>query len=121
MLPIDIYEGSVDSEYQEHILNAWIVIYYINFFTCWIILPFAQEYEDSGHFTFAKKMREALIMNGILIGVLVIGAIIIALFMLIKVGFSFSQIPATFATLVNLFGLVLVSIFLGFGLASFPK
>lgn len=53
--------------------------------------------------------------------VLVVGAIIIAIIMIFYNGFSFSDIPSTFAILVNIFGLALVSIFLGFGLASFPK
>ncbi len=60
-----------------------MIIYYINFFLCWLILPFAQEYEDSGEFSFTKKIKESLIMNGILIGLLCGGAIIIVIVLLI--------------------------------------
>ena len=44
MLPIDIYATSTDSDYQSVISVTWTVIYYINFFTCWLVLPLAQEY-----------------------------------------------------------------------------
>ena len=60
-----------------------MVIYYINFFLCWLVLPFAQEYEDSGEFSFGKKIKESFIMNGILIGVLCGAAIAMVIVLLI--------------------------------------
>ena len=43
ILPIDIYESSLeDSEYEDTTQTAWRVIFYINFFMCWLVLPFAQ-------------------------------------------------------------------------------
>jgi len=60
-------------------------------------------------------------MNGILIGVLCGGALVIVIYLLVAAEFAISQLPDVFATLVNVFGLTLVSIFLGYGLLSFPK
>jgi glucan phosphoethanolaminetransferase (alkaline phosphatase superfamily) len=88
---------------------------------CWFILPFAQEYEDSGEFTFSKKIKESLVMNGILIGMLCVGAILIVIYIIVAASFTISQLPSVFATLVNIVGLTLVSILLGYGLISFPK
>ncbi len=43
ILPIDIYESSLqESEYMPTIKNSWTIIYNINFFMCWLILPFSQ-------------------------------------------------------------------------------
>ena len=45
LLPIDIYETSVESENSEHTLYLfWVIIYDINFVLCWILLPLIQEY-----------------------------------------------------------------------------
>lgn len=119
ILPIDIYESS--REDSPNVQLAWKGLYYVNFFLCWLVLPFAQEYEDSGEFTARGKLRESLVMNGILIGLLCVGAVLIVGYIIITASFTPSQLPSVFATLVNAFGLTLVSILLGYGLISFPK
>jgi hypothetical protein len=101
--------------------TAWKAIYYVNFFLCWLVLPLAQEYEDSGEFSAGRRVKESLVMNGILMGVLCLGAVGIVIYLLATGGFSIIQLPSIFATLVNVFGLTLVSVLLGFGLISFPK
>lgn len=60
-------------------------------------------------------------MNAILIGMLCGGAVVIVVYLLVAAEFTFSQLPEVFATLVNVFGLTLVCIFMGYGLLSFPK
>jgi len=60
-------------------------------------------------------------MNGILIGALLGCGLIIIIYLLVASEFTFQQLPSVFATLVNVFGLTLVSILLGYGLISFPK
>jgi hypothetical protein len=60
-------------------------------------------------------------MNAILIAILCGGAVIVIIYLIIIEKFTLSQIPSVFAMLVNLFGLTLVSILLGFGLVSLPK
>jgi hypothetical protein len=52
----------------------WNIIFYVNFFASWIVLPFFQEYEDSGEFTLKGRVKDALKMNAILIGALCLGA-----------------------------------------------
>jgi len=43
ILPIDIAESSKDdSEAVDTVKHAWLIIYFINFFLCWFVLPFAQ-------------------------------------------------------------------------------
>lgn len=50
ILPIDIYQTAEDwqskdqSTSNSHLKRVWMAIYYINFFLCWLVLPFAQEY-----------------------------------------------------------------------------
>jgi hypothetical protein len=122
ILPIDIYETAEHKEDPlSNLQTAWMAIYYINFILCWLLLPFAQEYEDSGEFSAGKRLREAVTSNALMIGLLVGGAVIIVVFLVASGTFSFSQLPSVFATLANSFGLALVAVFLGYGLVSFPK
>ena len=60
-------------------------------------------------------------MNAILIGLICTGAIILVIYEVIVNKFTIGQLPSLFAMIVNIFGLTLVSIMLGFGLISFPK
>lgn len=52
---------------------------------------------------------------------IIIGAILLVIYLIIVNEFTISQLPSVFATIVNAFGLCLVSVMLGFGLVSFPK
>ena len=60
-------------------------------------------------------------MNIILIGVILLGATCLLVYLLIIGRFSLGELPSIVATIINIFGLVLVSVTLGFGLISFPK
>ena len=60
-------------------------------------------------------------MNAILIGVLCLGAGAIVVYLIIFQQFEIRQIPSVFAMLVNVFGMLLVTLALGFGLVSLPK
>lgn len=121
ILPIDIYETSAKSEEQPTIRLIWMIVYDINFFLCWLVLPLVQEYEDSGQFTRLAKLKEALKTNGIMMLAILVGAVLLVIYLIIVNQFTISQLPSVFATIVNAFGLCLVSIMLGFGLVSFPK
>jgi hypothetical protein len=66
-------------------------------------------------------MREAVVSNLLMMGLMVGGAILVVVLLVASGGFSFRQIPSIFATLANTFGLSLVAVFLGYGLVSFPK
>ena len=121
ILPMDIYETSLNGEQQPGIRLAWLIVYDINFFLCWLILPLVQEFEDSGQFTRPSKLKEALKTNGIMILAVIIGAVLLVIYLVIVGEFTIVQLPSVFATIVNGFGLTLVSVMLGFGLVSFPK
>lgn len=66
-------------------------------------------------------MKEALMSNAVMLGLMIGGAVIVVVFLVASGTFSFAQLPSVFATLANVFGLALVAIFLGYGLVSFPK
>jgi hypothetical protein len=94
ILPIDIYESSSsESAHLDNVQFAWFIIYYINFFMCWLVLPLAQEYEDSGEFSFAMRMKKSLVMNGVMYCILFGGVIVVIIFIVATGTFRFSQLP----------------------------
>ncbi len=56
-----------------------------------------------------------------LIGFILAGSFLLIIYLLIVQNFTFGQLPEILGTLVNSFGLLLVSVALGFGLVSIPK
>jgi hypothetical protein len=66
-------------------------------------------------------LKEAVVSNAVMLGIMLGGAILIVVLLVTSGGFSFGQLPSVFATLANSFGLLLVAVFLGYGLVSFPK
>jgi hypothetical protein len=52
---------------------------------------------------------------------ILIAAVLLVIYLIIVGKFTFGQLPSVFATIVNGFGLCLISVMLGFGLVSFPK
>lgn len=125
ILPLDIYQSSASPEPTATPLLAlqrtWTLIYYTNFFLCWLVLPLGLEFEDSGEFSVGRRAREAVVSNALMIGAMVGGAILVVVLLVASGGFSFAQLPSIFANLANSFGLALVAVFLGYGLVSFPK
>jgi hypothetical protein len=55
------------------------------------------------------------------VGILCAAVLTVVVYLLVFSEFTMAQLPSVFATLVNIFGLTLVSILLGYGLISFPK
>lgn len=66
-------------------------------------------------------MQDSLKINAVIFGALGIGGLVVLLVLIFSGKFTASQLPELIPTLVNIFGLTLVSILLGFGLVSFPK
>jgi|LakMenEpi03Aug12_release.lakeMendotaPanAssembly.Ray.scaffolds.fasta_scaffold964317_1 hypothetical protein len=67
------------------------------------------------------KFKDALRRNGLMMAAILIAAVLLVIYLIIVGKFTFGQLPSVFATIVNGFGLCLISVMLGFGLVSFPK
>ena len=52
---------------------------------------------------------------------ILVGVVVLVIYLVIVGRFTIGQLPSVFATIVNGFGMFLVSVMLGFGLVSFPK
>lgn len=92
------------------------------------MLPFFQDFEDSGDFTARGKIRYSLRKNLTVYGLGLILGISLVLYLAFKKHLTFSHIEGVLAGLGNLLyyiilcsGLLLVIILLGYGLVAIPK
>jgi len=114
-----------DDEVQEPFseVNAtyipWLVTYWSTFLLAWTVLPLVREVLLSGHFGTAAKLSHACRRTARGMGILVcVGAVAIVA-LAIKLG-TLNVLPVVMA-LGNTYGLLLVSLLLGYGLVDVPK
>ncbi|KAF9431336.1 LMBR1 domain-containing protein 2 [Entomortierella beljakovae] len=103
----------------EFLVAAWRTIYWCSFALTWVLIPLLQTYTQSGEFTVMKRFRHAIRYN--LIYQLIVGSI--ALLGLTYVWYSQgkSNVRAYVMALSNSYGLVLVVIFMGYGMVDIPR
>ncbi|CAD8049363.1 unnamed protein product [Paramecium primaurelia] len=132
VLPIDILqqrniqqqqntlENTEKTQLQQGLFLTWRILYWSNFLLSWFILPFFQDYEDSGDFFWRERMKYSIKKNLLIYTVgLILGIIIIILLALNSD--SSDYITNSLIGLANFFGLFLVVLLLGFGLVAIPK
>eukprot|EP00760_Papus_ankaliazontas_P012945 PhM_4_TR15620/c1_g1_i3/m.66283 len=102
--------------------SLWMSVFWITQVLSWVVLPLIQEYVASGEFTPKRKLLHSLKLNTRLY--LVLGSIsgtLIAYVSFVKGLTSVSQLEALVLAAANAFGLVLIILFLAYGMATIPK
>ncbi|KAF9108448.1 hypothetical protein BGX27_008344 [Mortierella sp. AM989] len=104
---------------SEFLVAAWRTIYWCSFALTWVMIPLLQEYTQSGEFTVMKRFRHAVRYN--ILYQLVVGSV--ALVGLVYVWYyqGPSNLRAYVMALSNSWGLVLVVIFMGYGMVDVPR
>lgn len=124
LLPIDLtattkYEEETENVQPNETYTSWLVTYWSTFLLAWTILPLVRESLRSGQFTFRSRFavgcRKAV--RGYILLLLV--AVVSILVMAVKMH-SWHVIPVLMA-LGNTYGLLLVSLLLGYGLVDVPR
>ena len=115
LLPADLV-GELYGVGMDFINYSWRIVYWVTFFLAWIICPVAQEYHVAGHFTFRSRLWEAIKSN--IKAYLIIGAIILIAGTGIAIAHGLT--PAFVLAAVNLYGMLLIVIMMGYGLVEVP-
>ncbi|GJJ69973.1 hypothetical protein EMPS_02322 [Entomortierella parvispora] len=104
---------------SEFLVAAWRTIYWCSFALTWALIPLLQAYTQSGEFTVMKRIRSAVRYN--ILYQLVVGSI--ALLGLVYVWYAqgTSNLRAYIMALSNSWGLILVVIFMGYGMVDVPR
>ena len=125
LLPVDLTITTVyDQDYEQRITpndtyGFWLVTYWSTFLLGFLVLPLIREALLSGHFTTHTRLQagcRAAIKGYIVL--LVLGVVGVA-FMMFKLK-SWNVVPVLMA-IGNTYGLLLVSLLLGYGLVDLPK
>mmetsp|Transcript_46295 Transcript_46295/g.69846 ORF Transcript_46295/g.69846 Transcript_46295/m.69846 type:complete len:169 (+) Transcript_46295:104-610(+) len=113
----NIFSESPDEKNETYV--PWQVTYWSTFLLAWLVLPITRESLLSGEFTAAARVKNGARKSarGILILLVLAVVAIIALGIYLR---SLHVIPVLMA-LGNTYGLLLVSLLLGYGLVDLPK
>ena len=117
LLPLDISLGK--SNPNDAIQLSWMVIYWSTLFLAWIVLPFARQYKQSGHFYFRKKWKQAFDESVQDLLLLFVTSAIFTVLLAIHLK-TWRVLPVLMA-LGNTYGLMLVVVLLGYGLIAIPR
>ncbi|KAG2385452.1 hypothetical protein C9374_003267 [Naegleria lovaniensis] len=112
---------------DESLVYCWNIIYWSLQILSWIILPILQSYAYTGEFSFIGKILRAILSNIVtyLIMGLVAGACIVVFVIYLAIRdvslLTFSFLVSVAVSLSNFAGLVLLSLFLGYGIVKAPR
>lgn len=116
ILPVDMQNESKDA-----LIIYWRLAYWVAFFFCWAVVPFVQEFYDSGGFTTGDKVKQSIRINLIfyLVAGLVLGSLVA--WIAISTGITLSELPSFVICLSTTFGLTLFTLAVGYGLVELPR
>lgn len=115
LLPADLVSAYFGAG-RVYMEVLWDIVYWVTFMLAWVISPIAQQYHLTGHFTFASRMKEAILNN--IKFYLAIGVVLLVLGGALWLAGAL-QISFVFA-LVNFYGMFLIVVMLGYGLVEVP-
>lgn len=106
---------------EETLLIVWRVVYWVTYCMCWTVYPILQSYALAGGFSVLEKLKTAIVENLLFYGIA--GAILLVLLVIIAAknrldGYGMMGIGIAAA---NAWGLLLVILFLGYGLVEIPR
>ena len=111
----------VDTAASKVLGVCWEVVYWYAFFAMMVLLPFHQEYADSGAFTVWSRVRWSLRQN-LLFMLFMAGCGAFGVFVLIASNrLSLDSLAGFAIAASNALGLCLVLLLLGYGLVEFPR
>ena len=101
---------------------AWNIAYWNTFVSTFFLIPVLQRYIKSGHFTVAKKFKQAIYENLLYYGALGVlgGGLIIYLVVKTPIN-TWNSILGYGMTIANAYGLLLIIGFMGHGLVDVPR
>ena len=127
VIDVDAALNSLDVGRTESYADSWIKVWWTVIFLAtqvfaWIILPIAQEYDGAGQFTPGARFKHAVKENVKLYIILgIVAGILMGYIIFLKGVTSFSGMVAICLAAANAFGLMLLVIFLSWGLLGVPK
>lgn len=128
LVPIDLVSSSEhhakDALFylsQETRLVIWRVVYWLAFFLTWLVLPLLQSYVDSGYYSVAKRLRDAVNQNLIYQLVISIAGTGGLVYVAFSAGLTWDSLKALVIALSHSYALVFAMWLMGHGMVSLPR
>ena len=99
----------------------WYILYWTLQLLSWLILPLFQSFVSIHYFSVWKRLLWSLIQTGMVFLTLIFVCIIIMIFLVVKEGWSLSNILSMAVTASNLWVLFFLILLVGYGLVELPR
>ena len=120
VLPFDVYEA-IAGESNSSLIDMWLVIYWASFALCWFILPMMKEVEMAGEGSFFGKLGRAFYRCIRFYIVMAVVAVFVVIYIAATDPALFDEAYVFLIVFGNVFGLLQIIIFLGYGLVEVPR
>lgn len=100
--------------------ETWAAIYWTTTVVCYLIIPFLMEFDAAGEFFFVARLRKSLRNNLVWYLVYLVIGICAVVYLLMK-GLELHNIGAWCVAASNAWGLILLTVLMGFGLVALPR
>ncbi|KAI8373037.1 LMBR1-like membrane protein-domain-containing protein [Radiomyces spectabilis] len=102
--------------------TAWRTIYWTSFCLTWMMIPMMQAYVNTGDFTVVKRIRAAFHVNIRFYMIYVVVGFIGLVYLIFGSGYTTREkIQGFVMAMANSWGLLLVIVFMGYGLVAVPR
>lgn len=131
LLPIDLfltrrgYQNSNEDDNIDHgeaenfTMLPWHILFWSTFILAWIILPLVREMILSGEFTVYRRFKDGV--RKLLVGHLILLTLVIVFVIWLAIHLKELNVIPVLIALGNTYGLLLVSLLLGYGLVALPR
>uniref|UniRef100_A0A1I8I049 LMBR1 domain-containing protein 2 n=2 Tax=Macrostomum lignano TaxID=282301 RepID=A0A1I8I049_9PLAT len=108
---------------RAFLVSFWRVIYWSCQFLTWIFLPIMQSYAKAGEFNVLGKVKASLVDNALYYSTYLLIFAICFIYVATRpdIHIDFAQLRVIGITASNTWGLVLIVLFLGYGLVELPR
>jgi len=121
-IPIDDDQDGDDGA-NNNVSNAtslpWHILFWSTFLLAWFILPLVREMLLSGHFETKRRLKDG--MRKMLLGQLILLTVVFIFIIALAIHLRSIKVITVLVTLGNTYGLLIVSLLLGYGLVALPR
>jgi hypothetical protein len=120
LLPYDIFLTKTEEGDEQLLHTAWIVVYWLAFGLCWLLLPLTEKFHTSGEFSFFAKLKGAVFRQIRSFLIIISLGVVLVIYIYFVEKLTLDKVPEILVLMSNIWGLFLIITLLGFGLVAIP-
>ncbi|CAK9004283.1 unnamed protein product [Durusdinium trenchii] len=125
VMPYDVWQALSAKDHHSHsggslLRNTWAATYWTTALLSYLLCPILMEFEASGDFTVAARLRTSLRRNAVFYGVYAL-IMVLLLIILVARGEVHGDLQSWCIAASNAWGLFVLTVLMGFGLVAVPR